>query len=498
MDIYYELKRTAKQTIVYALGNASTKLAGLILVPLYTKYLTVSEYGILGLIELVLQFTIVFGGLGLAPALIRWHSLATSEEEKKKLLFTTTTATIAVGVILLVISMLISGNLAESFFGSSYSTQSAGEFLLYLRLTVLTAILELLLLIPFSLLRVEERAFLFSILWIARFTVVVILSVILVAFYNLGIEGVLLSFLLSALLSFIMMLPYLYKNSRLGLLSGELKGMLRYGIPIMASSVAIIVLNLGDRYLLKILSTLDSVGLYTLGYRIAGVVNFLFVSSFALGFYPAIFKFTDDAKAKLFLSKTLTYFTLVLFWTILALSLFAGEILQFIVTDPVYWGAEKVVFLLSMGFGFYGMFFIVSIVFYLQKRPGTISALVAGTVVLNIALNFLLIPRLDIVGAGFATVISYASMLLATIHFAKKIYPVRYSWMRILSVVALTTAFYGTSFLWRSSAMWANVALDLLLTGSFPVVLYFTGFFEAEDLERLQAWLRRLFSSFTK
>ena len=177
MDIYYELKRTAKQTIVYALGNASTKLAGLILVPLYTKYLTVSEYGILGLIELVLQFTIVFGGLGLAPALIRWHSLATSEEEKKKLLFTTTSATIGVGVILFVISMLISGNLAESFFGSSSSTQSAGEFLLYLRLTVLTAILELLLLIPFSLLRAEERAFLFSILWIARFTVLVILSV---------------------------------------------------------------------------------------------------------------------------------------------------------------------------------------------------------------------------------------------------------------------------------------------------------------------------------
>lgn len=79
MDIYFAIKRTVEQTLAYAFGTMATKLAGLILVPLYTKYLTVSEYGTLGLIELVLQITAVLGGLGLAPTLIRWYSLAQTE-----------------------------------------------------------------------------------------------------------------------------------------------------------------------------------------------------------------------------------------------------------------------------------------------------------------------------------------------------------------------------------------------------------------------------------
>ena len=56
------LKNALKNTVIYSVGNLSSKLLGLILIPLYTDKLTVSEYGILGILEITAQiFTAVFG-----------------------------------------------------------------------------------------------------------------------------------------------------------------------------------------------------------------------------------------------------------------------------------------------------------------------------------------------------------------------------------------------------------------------------------------------------
>jgi len=498
MDVYFELRRTVKQTVVYALGNMAPKLAGLILVPLYTKHLEVSEYGVLGLLDLILQITIFLVGLGLATSLIRWHSLAQSEVEKKRTLFTTTIATAGFGAMCFLLLLFTSDQLTQIIFGRNSSNQPAQLFSYYLQLVFLTAIFDRLLIIPLSLFRIQERPLRYSTVSILRFTLLVILNLVFVGIYHLGIEGVLLGILLSTALSFGLTLPYLLKNIQLGFLRGQLKEMLRYGVPVMGASLAMILLNLGDRYLLRLLSSLHSVGLYTLGYQIAGLINLLFISSFALGFYPAIFKFTTEEDRKAFLSKTFTYFTLVVFWTILVLSLFAPEILRLIVPNPLYWEAEKVVFLLSFGFGFYGMFYVLSMGFYLEKRTGYISALVSATVLLNIGLNLLLIPRWDIIGAGLATALSYGLMVPVTTFFVGKIYPVKYRWDRALTAVVLTAVFYGLSLLWRGTSVWTNVALDLIVIVAFPFVLYLLKFFDTEDLRRARGWIRRVFSPSTQ
>ena len=67
------LKNALKSTVIYSIGNLSSKLLGLILIPLYTDKLTVSEYGILGMLEITAQiFTAVFG-MSLYNAFFRWY-----------------------------------------------------------------------------------------------------------------------------------------------------------------------------------------------------------------------------------------------------------------------------------------------------------------------------------------------------------------------------------------------------------------------------------------
>ena len=67
------VKSAAKNSLIYGLGNVSTKVVGFILLPLYTSHLSVREYGILGLLEVSSQVIVSVFGLSLTYAFFRWY-----------------------------------------------------------------------------------------------------------------------------------------------------------------------------------------------------------------------------------------------------------------------------------------------------------------------------------------------------------------------------------------------------------------------------------------
>ena len=66
-----DIKKAFRKTAVYSLGNMGTKLIGLILIPLYTDqdYLTVSDYGALGVLEITAQVLVALMSFTLSRAL---------------------------------------------------------------------------------------------------------------------------------------------------------------------------------------------------------------------------------------------------------------------------------------------------------------------------------------------------------------------------------------------------------------------------------------------
>ena len=78
---------TTKHTAIYSLGNMTTKLVGLILLPLYTDRLSVDEYGILSILEVTAQIGVAILGFQLQAAFLRWCSAKTSESDFKSIVF---------------------------------------------------------------------------------------------------------------------------------------------------------------------------------------------------------------------------------------------------------------------------------------------------------------------------------------------------------------------------------------------------------------------------
>ena len=84
-----QIKKTASHTLVYSLGNLSTKIVGLLLLPLYTSKLTLLNYGRFTILEVTMTFLTMVLGLRITSAMMRWSAETNDENEQGKILFNT-------------------------------------------------------------------------------------------------------------------------------------------------------------------------------------------------------------------------------------------------------------------------------------------------------------------------------------------------------------------------------------------------------------------------
>ena len=128
------------------------------------------------------------------------------------------------------------------------------------------------------------------------------------------------------------------------------------------------LLNWSDRYILKLLTAYSTLGLYELAYKVAGILNMFFIVPFSLTLLPIAYKFYKQEGDKLFYSKILTFFSFVMFWAGLALSIFGKEIVHLFALNQSYYPAYEVVPLLTLSYCVFGMSLVTALGLYLTGK----------------------------------------------------------------------------------------------------------------------------------
>src|SRR5687767_8530643 len=115
------LKSSVRDTFIYSIGTFSTKLAGFVLVPIYTnsKYLSETDYGVLNLVEANLQFMISVFGLGLCYAYERWYWDKDYIDKRKSIFFTILVVTIGISALLVASLFPMAGFFSNLLFDES-------------------------------------------------------------------------------------------------------------------------------------------------------------------------------------------------------------------------------------------------------------------------------------------------------------------------------------------------------------------------------------------
>lgn len=399
------------------MGNLAVKLAGLLLFPIISENLSIAEYGSYTLIESLNQILVSVLSIKLPVAALRFASKQ-ADENHQKAMFTHA---------LLVLGAVALGVIGLAWvFQNPLSTLLTGEagnrFLI--GLIAASIISEILGLVPVQYLRLKDRSMTFVSLSVAKLVVLVVTIYYLVGFKNWGIEGVVASFLAGHLVFLLLALILLYKDRvPYKADTGAMKAMIGYGFPLIFTSVIAVLLSTSDRFIIRIFHEFGDIGIYGISAKLAGIVNFMILNAFFMGYTAIAFRRHED-RAFMNLQPTMIRFiSLLVMAAIWFLSLFSEAILEIITRDDDYLLAYLYIPYFGIIIGFAGLQNFLSMAFHFAQQTRKNIPIVLVALMVNIALAFVLVPIHPIYGALGSSIISMFVMLVMTYHNALRVYP---------------------------------------------------------------------------
>ena len=480
------IKSTATATFIYSLGNLSVKLTDFILLPLYTSTLSTAEFGILGTLEVTSQMLVAILGISLPTAMLRWCSSEKTQADVQSVVFTTFSSILAI---------LIAFNLVMFPFSAGFSqlVLESPDYSRYFNLLFLSLSFDLLNLVVLNLIRFHEKPFFYIMLNAVKLSVILGLNIYFLQVLKMGIEGIILGQLIGSALLSIFSLPFVFKNSNFHFSWPVFKAMSKYGFPLIFTTISALLLSMGDRFIIPRLLSLSDLGVYTLGYKMGGIINMFILQSFQLGFLPIAYKMYEEKDAKRFFSKVLTYFSILLVVAALGLSMFSKEIIiLFSKSNSDYWAAFVVVPLISFSFVIKGWQYYFSLGLHYVKRTSYNAWIVMGCAALSLGLNFLLIPAFGIVGAAITMILANAVMAVLFYIVSQRFYRINFELTRILKMTVTGLVIYGLSFFVSESNFWLGIVVKALLFAAFPVMLYFLKFFDPAELMHIRQFVNSM------
>jgi O-antigen/teichoic acid export membrane protein len=471
-----QLKRLARHSAIYGLGGIVSRILAVLLLPLYTNYLSPADYGRIETLVAGSAVLVIVLRMGISSAFFRFYF--DSPERSRRLVvvrtsfwFTMTTATAG-----LVAAVIFAGPISQLLFGSGSHADlvraAAVGIWAQMNYEQMT-----------SLFRVEERSVAFVLASLANILITVAATVLLVVVLDKGPLGVLVGNFTGTLCVYLALLSY--RREQLGLqfdraLLGEMN---RFGMPLVPSALALWITNFSDRFFLVKLTDAREVGLYSIGVRIASAITLL-LTAFRTAWPAFAYSIEDDAEARRTYGFVLTYLIAVVSWLALTLGLLAPWLVH-LLTTPAFYSGSRVVAPLAFAGAAQAGYVVVAIGIGRVRRTQFNWVVTGAAALLNVVLNLILIPPYGMMGAAVATVASYTLMFVVMAGYAQRIYATPYQWRRVATAVAAAVA-----LLVVGKTLDVPLAIAVLLSAAYPLALLALGFYLPAERARLRRLVR--------
>ena len=229
------IKNTAKSSIIYGLGNVSTKLVGIVLLPLFTntELLTIEEFGVLGVVDVSMQILVALLSLSLYQAYFRWYWDKNYLEERRSIFFTIFIFLLLVVGIITLISFFTATSLSLLLFNKE----------LFARVVFLmfgSSALQIISHLPLTMMRLEERPVLYTVTNVSKLVISLILTVLFLTKMNRGLEGIYEAQVIANIIAILITFTYTLKRLQPKINFPVLKEMLAYSLPLSIASVSLV------------------------------------------------------------------------------------------------------------------------------------------------------------------------------------------------------------------------------------------------------------------
>lgn len=430
-----QLRALAGQTAIYGLSSIVGRLLNYLLVPLYTRIFSPGDYGIVSEFYAYITFLMVLYSLGMETSFFHFSNKKLKQEN---VYGNAQMAMTVVSVVMTIFLLLISGPLSGEM---GYAKHP--EFLRYMALILLFDTLSNL---PFARLRQQNKALRFALIKLFGIFINIGLNLFLLLvwpkFHTVStgetVGYVFLANLAASGLTLLLLYPELKQMQ--GPYDKQLiREMLGYGFPLLIAGFAGMINETLDRAILKYLVTdksqaMAQLGIYSACYKLS-ILMTLFVQTFRYAADPFYFSQQNKENARPLFAKVMNYFVLAGCIIFLGVMLYL-DIIKLFIGEKYYDGLKVVPVLLAANL-FLGIYLNLSICYKLTGKTYYGAWLSIFGALITIVFNIWLIPVMGYMGAAWATLICYASMMLLSWIKGREIFPVPYDTKRLLVMMGL-------------------------------------------------------------
>ena len=468
------VKSLGKESLIYGVGHVAARGVTFLLLPIYTNLFSLSDYGIISLVYTFLGFMNVILHYGLDASLLK-HYVPADIEERKSILTNAYASFLLTTIVFLLFLVFFRSDISGLLFGNplpSITLMVAG----ILFFDVLWSMHVLLL-------RAEGKPVFYTIVSFINVLLTLGLNILFVIYLKLGISGVLISNLITSGCIFFITFPIIIKRISITTLSvKQWKRMMKFGLPFLPAGIFSMILELSDRYILRYLTNIETVGIYNAGYKL-GMLMMLVVMGFNMAWQPYFLK--KEKNEREYIAKVTTdvlsvlgfLWILILIWTDTLVKLQFGDSTFF---GDQYWASTQIVSIIALAYIFHAIYLLQLPGVYLLERSGLIAWIRGLGAVSNITLNFLFIPKYGIVGAAGATCISFILMAVFIFMVNQKLFVIKYDWKKILLITILAISI-STSVHQFSLDNVGKIGFTVL----YPLIMFSTGILRFNKLKTL-------------
>ncbi|WP_180997282.1 lipopolysaccharide biosynthesis protein [Campylobacter concisus] len=409
-------------SLIYIIGNIITKGLSIMLLPIYTKYITAEEYGLFDLIFITSNIVNILLTFEISIAISRFYQ-SSSDIDRKEYVSTAFIFILFTYTCFLTFTLFFSKELTLLIFnGNNFEYFSLACFVIFTNgiFYFIQGILK------------WEIKPLPNIITSVVNALCIATVAILLLLCGFGLSSLLIAQIFANTVSIILAFYYSRNNYCVLFSFYKFKELIKFSYPFVFSSISVFITNSIDRVAISDLLGLKELGTYGIAYRFASVVSLVMVG-FQWAMMPLVSKYYKDYKTKNDISIIFSFFSVCAIFIVCASILFSNDVLFVFATNDFYESANFVPWLVMVMF-FSTMYVFFPGIFLSQKTIYTlIITLIAA--VLNTSLNYALIPYYGLYGSVFSTLLSsfFGAYLYGVI--SSKLYFISYGIVRKICVL---------------------------------------------------------------
>jgi O-antigen/teichoic acid export membrane protein len=477
----------SKNAMFYAVGTVGIRAASFLLIPIYTYSMSVGDYGLLSVLLQTAQIMMIIIGMGSRTALVRF---AKEYEDRNELgvLIGTTVLINFIGAVI----VTLGSTLLLPLFRSVLHTQ---DVLQYVLLTCAAATFNCLALHLLAYYRAGHKGLKVTIANLSAALLLLLLTTLFLKVLGLGIQGALLAqaVIYGLLAAFFLLI--ISANVKLGVSLRLTWTVIRFGMPLILVMTGGLITQASAFYLLSYYRGLDEVGIYSLGLKMAQIVEMVLILPCQMAYEPFVYGHIGDSRLFQTISRLLTYIITAFAFTAFGIVFIARDVLPMI-APPAFGGAYIVIFAVIPALAFRSVYYVGESLLFLEKRTGMAGSVVTGFTVLSVVLNYLLISRWGMYGAAtvfvFTTIATGATVMKLGLRRA----PLRIDKNRLFVVAMLLLLFLSTVYAFRTTPDYVYYTVIPAVAFAATALLYSSSFLQKDERRAIESFFAGLMRRF--